>query len=75
MRTLWQRFKAPTPAFWSKVQKIGSGILAVAVYLLTADTTPAEWLPIIRHVITAVGAIVAMAQFACKDSTENSPNP
>jgi hypothetical protein len=73
MKTLFLRFKAPTPAFWRRVQKVAGGLLAVVVALQTGATEPAWLIERLPFAFTVLTTIVTLAQFTCTDTPTDQP--
>lgn len=74
----YERFKAPTPAFWKSVQRKFARLAALLVvlggiYEATPDGYLPEWIiDYITYGGVICGVIVAVAQFACEDQPNDS---
>lgn len=67
--TLKQRWKAPTPKFWKKVQKLGIVLTAVGTALATAPVAlPAAVITAGAYAAFGGGLIAAMSQLTVEDS-------
>ncbi|OON67817.1 hypothetical protein [Hymenobacter sp. CRA2] len=70
MKTLWQRLRATTPAFWRRVQLLCLGLLATTKVLQAdADSVPAVWRPLLPYAFTVLTTITVTAQFTCADAS------
>lgn len=68
MNELLARLKAPTPAFWKRVQKLAAAGLALVV-ALQAGTSGPPWLSdALPTAFTVLTTIVTVAQFTCADA-------
>lgn len=66
--TLAQRFKAPTPKFWKKVQKIAIAVGAVAGVIVAAPITlPAAVVTVAGYAITAGTVAATLSQLTVED--------
>ena len=74
MKTLWQRFTAPTPQFWRRVRLVAGGLAAGITAAAHYDLAPAEWLPLLGKLATVAASISATATFTCTDSSADQ-NP
>ena len=67
--TLKQRFKAPTPKFWKKVQKLGLALTAVGALVVSAPVSlPAAVITAGSYAAFGGGIIAALSQFTVEDS-------
>ena len=67
--TLKQRWKAPTPKFWKKVQRLGIVLTAVGTALATAPVAlPAAVITAGAYAAFGGGLIAAMSQLTVEDS-------
>ena len=68
--TLVQRWKAPTPKFWKKVQRVAITLGAVAGVILTAPVSiPATVITVAGYVATA-GTVAATLSQLTVDNNE-----
>lgn len=66
--TLAQRWKAPTPKFWKKVQKVAITLGAVAGVILTAPVSlPAVVITTAGYVATAGTVAATLSQLTIQD--------
>ena len=66
--TLAQRFKAPTPKFWKKVQKLAIAVGAVAGVIVAAPITlPAAVVTVAGYAITAGTVAATLSQLTVED--------
>jgi hypothetical protein len=66
--SLVQRFNAPTPNFWKKVQKIAIAVGAVAGVILTAPISlPATVVTAAGYVATAGTVAATLSQLTIED--------
>jgi hypothetical protein len=66
--SLVQRFNAPTPKFWKKVQKIAIAVGAVAGVILTAPISlPATVVTAAGYVATAGTVAATISQLTIED--------
>jgi hypothetical protein len=67
--SLKQRWKAPTPKFWKKVQRLGIVLTAVGTALATAPVAlPAAIITAGAYAAFGGGLIAAMSQLTVEDS-------
>ena len=67
--TLKQRWKAPTPKFWKKVQKLGLALTAVGALVVSAPVSlPAAVITAGSYAAFGGGLIAALSQFTVEDS-------
>ncbi len=67
--SLKQRWKAPTPKFWKKVQRVGILLTAVGTALATAPVAlPAAIITAGAYAAFGGGLIAAMSQLTVEDS-------
>ncbi len=67
--SLKQRWKAPTPKFWKKVQRLGLALTAVGALVATAPISlPAALVTAGSYAAFGGGLIAAMSQFTVEDS-------
>jgi|LakMenE18May11ns_1017448.scaffolds.fasta_scaffold9754040_1 hypothetical protein len=67
--SLKERFKAPTPKFWKKVQRIGLVLTAVGTALATAPVSlPAIIVTVAGYAAFGGGLIATMSQLTVDDS-------
>lgn len=67
--SLKERFKAPTPKFWKKVQKIGLVLTAVGTALVTAPVSlPALVVTVAGYAAFGGSLIATMSQLTVDDS-------
>lgn len=65
------RWNAPTPKFWKKLQKIGIVAAGIATVIATAPVSlPAVVVTVGGYLAVASGAIATVAQLAVDDNTE-----
>lgn len=63
-----QRFLAPTPKFWKKVQKLGLALTAVGTFVATAPISlPATIITLGGYAAFGGGLIAAMSQLTVDD--------
>lgn len=63
-----QRFFAPTPKFWKKVQKLGLALTAVGTFVATAPISlPATIITLGGYAAFGGGLIAAMSQLTVDD--------
>ncbi len=66
--SLVQRFNAPTPKFWKKVQKIAIAVGAVAGVIVAAPITlPAAVVTVAGYAITAGTVAATLSQLTVED--------
>jgi len=66
--TLVQRFNAPTPKFWKKVQQAAITVGAIAGVILTAPITlPAAVVTVAGYVATAGTVAATLSQLTIED--------
>jgi len=69
--TLAQRWKAPTPKFWKRVQKVAITLGAVAGVILTAPVSlPAAVVTAAGYVATAGTVAATLSQLTIKDNEQ-----
>lgn len=69
MKTLWQRLRSPTPAFWRKVRKVGVTCTAVGGAMVTAPAGVHAWVALVGGYLTVAGGVtIALASITCTDS-------
>lgn len=67
---LKQRWKAPTPKFWKKVQRVGLVLTAVGTVLATAPVSlPVAIVTAGSYAAFGGGLIAAMSQFTVDDAS------
>jgi hypothetical protein len=70
MSKLVKRWKAETPDFWKKVQKIGIGIGAVGGIIVSAPVALPAALITVGGYMVAVGSVAAvLSKLTVKDAT------
>ena len=68
--SLKQRWKAPTPKFWKKVQRVGLVLTAVGTVLATAPVSlPVAIVTAGSYAAFGGGLIAAMSQFTVDDAS------
>lgn len=68
--SLKQRWKAPTPKFWKKVQRVGLVLTAVGTVLATAPVSlPVAIVTAGSYAAFGGGLIAAMSQFTVDDTS------
>jgi len=68
--SLKQRWKAPTPKFWKKVQRVGLVLTAVGTVLATAPVSlPVAVVTAGSYAAFGGGLIAAMSQFTVDDAS------
>jgi hypothetical protein len=68
--TLKERFKAPTPKFWKKVQRIGLGLTAVGTFVATAPISlPATLIALGGYAAFGGGLIAVLSQLTVDTPT------
>jgi len=70
LTTLMARYRAPTPAFWQKVQKRAAAAGISLAVVMASPYTPAAVLPWLQYLAFACALAVAISQFTC-DSPSN----
>lgn len=71
MKEFKDRWNAPTPKFWKKIQKIGIVAAGIATVIATAPVSlPAVVVTVGGYLAVASGAIATVAQLAVDDNTE-----
>jgi hypothetical protein len=76
MKTLLQRWAAPTPKFFKTLRNIGLVIGAVGTAILTAPITlPATLITISGYLVTAGGVVTAVSQLTMLPDDAAAPNP
>ena len=70
MKEIIQRFKAPTPLFFKKVQRLGVSLTALggAIQVIPHISTRISELSV--NMMVAGGVIVALAQFAVTNTSD-----
>lgn len=64
-----QRWKAPTPKFWKKVQRVAITLGAVAGVILTAPVSiPATVITVAGYMATAGTVAATLSQLTVKDN-------
>ncbi len=67
--SLKERFKAPTPKFWKKVQSLGLALTAVGTFIAGAPIAlPAALVTAGGYAAFGGGLIAVMSQFTVEDS-------
>jgi len=70
--TLKQRFKAPTPKFWKKIQKLGLALTTVGTFIATAPISlPAAIVTAGSYAAFGGGLIAAMSQLTVENNANN----
>lgn len=72
LREIWHRLRAPTPAFWRKVQK-RSAAAALTLTPLLALFEAGTLKDCVGAGIVFFTAVATMAQLTCDDTTPASP--
>ena len=76
MKTLMQRWVAPTPKFFKTLRNIGLVIGAVGTAILTAPVTlPATLITISGYLVTAGGVATAVSQLTILHDDAAEPKP
>lgn len=71
MKNLKKRWKAKTPDFWKKVQKVGLTSGAVGAVLVAAPVTlPVSLITIGGYLVTAGSLTAALSQLTVKDTKD-----
>jgi len=71
--TIKQRWKAPTPKFWKKVQTIGLSLTGISSVILTAPVSlPIGIVTFAGYLATAGGVVGVISQLAVKDGPVNN---
>ena len=66
-----ERFKAPTPTFWKKIQKIGLTLGAIGGILVAAPITlPAAIVTAAGYMVVAGGVTATLSQLTVKDNEQ-----
>lgn len=66
-----QRFKAPTPRFWKKVQKVGLVLTGLGTFLVSAPISlPATVVSLGGYAAFGGGLIATLSQLTVKDSQD-----
>jgi ABC-type xylose transport system permease subunit len=66
-----ERFKAPTPNFWKKIQKIGLTLGAIGGILVAAPITlPAAIVTAAGYMVVAGGVTATLSQLTVKDNEQ-----
>jgi len=68
LKELISRFKAPTPLFFKKLQKLGASLIALSSALMVIPKIPQAATPLLTNIAVIGGVIAAVSQFA-KDNT------
>jgi uncharacterized membrane protein HdeD (DUF308 family) len=64
-----ERFKAPTPKFWKKVQKVGLVLTGLGTFIITAPISlPVTVVTIGGYAAFGGGLIATLSQLTVKDS-------
>lgn len=64
-----QRWKAPTPRFWKKVQTIGLSLAGISAVILSAPVSlPAGIITIAGYMATAGGVVGVISQLTVEDN-------
>lgn len=64
-----QRFKAPTPKFWKKMQTIGLSLAGISAVILSAPVSlPAGIITIAGYMATAGGVVGVISQLTVEDN-------
>lgn len=76
MKTLMERWVAPTPKFFKVLRNIGLVIGAVGTAILTAPVTlPATLIAISGYLVTAGGVVTAVSQLTILQDDTPEPKP
>ncbi len=76
MKTLMQRWVAPTPKFFKTLRNIGFVIGAVGTAILTSPITlPATLITISGYLVTAGGVVTAVSQLTILQEDAPEPKP
>ena len=76
MKTLMQRWVAPTPKFFKTLRNIGLVIGAVGTAVLTSPITlPATLITISGYLVTAGGVVTAVSQLTMLHDDAAEPKP
>jgi ABC-type xylose transport system permease subunit len=68
-----ERFKAPTPKFWKKIQKIGLTLGAIGGILVAAPITlPAAIVTAAGYMVVAGGVTATLSQLTVIDNETNN---
>ena len=74
MKELINRLKAPTPAFFKKLQRLGLSLSALSATLMAIPNISPKATPFLTNLAVVGGVIVAVAQFA-RDTTSDDEQP
>ena len=67
-----QRWKAPTPIFWKKVQTIGLSLAGISAVILSAPVSlPAGIVTLAGYMATAGGVVGVISQLTVEDNANN----
>lgn len=67
-----ERFKAPTPRFWKKVQTIGLSLAGISAVILSAPISlPAGIVTIAGYMATAGGVVGVISQLTVEGNANN----
>ena len=76
MKTLMERWVAPTPKFFKVLRNIGLVISAVGTAILSAPVTlPATLIAISGYLVTAGGVVTAVSQLTILHDDTPEPKP
>ncbi len=71
MKEIKNRWNAPTPKFWKKVQKIGMVAAGIATVIATAPVAlPAAIVAAGGYLVVAGGAIATVSQLTIEDNKD-----
>lgn len=71
--SLKERFNAPTPKFWKKVQRVGLILTAVGTFVAAAPVAlPASLVAIGGYAAFGGGLIATLSQLTVEDSQKNN---
>jgi hypothetical protein len=70
MKHIIERLLADTPTFFKKLQVLGGSLAGLGVTLSSVQGIPANIVGIASHLIWVGGTIVAVAQFAMKNTPD-----
>ena len=74
MKTIMERWAAPTPKFFKMLRNIGLVMGAVGTAILTAPVTlPATLITISGYLLTAGGVVTAVSQLTIPDEEGGDP--
>ena len=67
-----ERFKAPTPRFWKKVQTIGLSLAGISAVILSAPVSlPAGIVTLAGYMATAGGVVGVISQLTIEGNANN----